>query len=262
MLFFLLKFPVLLFDRVPLHAVLEALSYFVGFRYFVYLRGKQGDNIDQSNRLWILIGATFGALLGTRILGVLEAGPKLFTMEKPLEVWLLALFSSKTIVGGLLGGLLGVEGIKKIIGEKSSSGDLFTYPLILAMMIGRFGCFSMGVFEPTYGVETTFFTGMDLGDGLRRHPVALYEVLYLGLFWIVMYNFERAYPLASGARFKIFMLDYLCFRFLLDLIKPVELWPWGLSAIQTAAVLGWLYYWRYLVQPKRLFEDVEKVEGG
>ncbi len=194
MLFFILKFPVLLFDRVPLHMVLETLSYFVGFRYFVYLRSKQGDNIDQSNRLWILIGATFGALLGTRILGLLEAGPKLFTVEKPLEVWLLALFSSKTIVGGLLGGLLGVEGIKKIIGEKSSSGDLFTYPLILAMMIGRFGCFSMGVFEPTYGVETTFFTGMDLGDGLLRHPVALYEVLYLGLFWIVIHNFEKVYP--------------------------------------------------------------------
>jgi len=261
MLFFLIDFPVLLFKRLPLHVVLETLSYFIGFRYFVYLRSKQGDAIDQSNRLWILIGATLGALLGSRVLGVLEAGPKLFRIQQSLEHWLLAIFASKTIVGGLLGGLIGVETIKKIIGEKSSSGDLFTYPLVLAMMIGRLGCFSMGVHEPTYGVETSFFTGMDLGDGLRRHPVALYEVLYLALFWLLMHWLERKYPLQSGARFKIFMLDYLAFRFIIDFIKPLELWPWGLSAIQTAAVLGWLYYWRYVLWPGKLFRKVEELSG-
>lgn len=253
MLFFLIDFPVLLFKRLPLHTVLETLSYFIGFRYFVYLRSKQGDAIDQSNRLWILIGATLGALIGSRVLGMLEAGPKLFDVQQEWWRWLLALFGSKTIVGGLLGGLIGVELIKKIIGEKSSSGDLFTYPLVLAMMTGRLGCFSMGVYEPTYGVETNFFTGMDLGDGLRRHPVALYEVVYLGLFWLLMRQLELRYPLQSGARFKIFMLEYLAFRFGIDFIKPVTLWPWGLSAIQTAAVFGWLYYWRYVLNPKRLF---------
>jgi hypothetical protein len=65
---------------------------------------------------------------------------------------------------------------------------------------------------------------------------------------------EREYPLVAGARFKLFLLDYLCFRFFLDFIKPVELWPWGLSAVQTAAVLGWLYYWRYLLNPSCLFQ--------
>jgi prolipoprotein diacylglyceryltransferase len=208
-----------------------------------------------------LIGATLGALLGSRILGLLEAGPALFSTQQSWQNWLLALFASKTIVGGLLGGLIGVELLKKGIGEKSSSGDLFTYPLILAMLIGRLGCFSMGVYEPTYGVPTTFLLGMDLGDGLRRHPVAMYEVLYLGLFWLLLRWLEKEYPLAPGARFKIFMLDYLCFRCLLDFIKPVELWPWGLSAIQSAAVLGWLYYWRYLLNPGRLFVKVEEVEG-
>lgn len=250
---FLIDFPVLLFKRIPLHAVLETLSYFIGFRYFVYLRRKQGDTIDQSNRLWILIGATLGALIGSRVLGVLEAGPKLFLVQQSLELWLVAIFASKTIVGGLLGGLLGVELIKKAIGEKSSSGDLFTYPLVLAMIIGRLGCFSMGVHEPTYGVETSFFMGLDLGDGLRRHPVALYEVFYLILFWLLMRMLEQNYPLQPGARFKIFMLDYLAFRFLIDFIKPIQLWPWGLSAIQTAVVLGWLYYWRYVLWPGKLF---------
>ena len=68
-------------------------------------------------------------------------------------------YSNKTIVGGLLGGLVGVELIKKLIKEKNASGDLFTYPLILAMIIGRIGCFSMGVYEETYGLPSSIAMG-------------------------------------------------------------------------------------------------------
>ena len=81
--------------------------------------------------------------------------------------------------------MIGVEITKKIIGHKESTGDLITFPLILAMIIGRIGCFLTGVYEQTYGVETTSIFVMDLGDGLLRHPVALYEIVYLIILWIV-----------------------------------------------------------------------------
>ena len=54
-------------------------------------------------------------------------------------------------MGGLFGGLLGVELAKKIIGEKQSSGDLFVFPIILGIFIGRIGCFLSGINEFTYG---------------------------------------------------------------------------------------------------------------
>lgn len=76
--------------------------------------------------------------------------------------------STTTVVGGLLGGLVGVELSKKIIGVRTSSGDLFSYPLILGMMIGRVGCLG-GLEDNTYGEATTLPWGMDLGDGVMRH---------------------------------------------------------------------------------------------
>ena len=59
-------------------------------------------------------------------------------------------------MGGLFGGLLGVELVKKMIGEKQSSGDLFTLPIILGIIIGRLGCFLTGIKEFTFGKETSF----------------------------------------------------------------------------------------------------------
>ena len=89
-------------------------------------------------------------------------------------------------MGGLFGGLIGVEISKKIIKERHSSGDLFTFPIIIGIIIGRIGCFLSGTKEFTYGRETNFITGMDLGDGLYRHPISLYEIIFLILLFIFL----------------------------------------------------------------------------
>ncbi len=151
-------------------------------------------------------------------------------------------YQNKTILGGLLGGLLGVELTKKIIGEKNSSGDLFVYPLLLAMIIGRIGCFSMGIYEETYGIPTTLPWGMYLGDNYLRHPVALYEIIFLAGLWVCLVLIEKNRKLESGMLFKIFIISYLVFRFLLDFIKPHFNWPSGLSSIQIACLIGLMYY--------------------
>lgn len=223
---------------------------FIGFRYFLFLRRRQGDQVDSNNRIWSIIGATFGALLGSRLLGALENPPGLFHADNPL----LYIYQNKTIVGGLLGGLIGVETIKKAVGERQSTGDLFTYPLMLAMMIGRIGCFSMGVYEETYGVPTTLPWAMDLGDGLMRHPVALYEIVFLLLLWQMLHIVNRRYRLVSGARFQLFMIGYLLFRFLLDFIKPGYRFAFGLGSIQLACLAGLIYYVPVIIFPSRLIE--------
>lgn len=235
-------------NALPLHAVLETLAFFIGFRYFLYLRRKQGDAYSSSSRIWIIIGAIFGALIGSRLLG---------SLERPYELaktgnLLLYIYANKTVVGGFLGGLLGVEGVKKAMGETRASGDLFVYPMILALIIGRIGCFSMGVFEETYGLPTSLPWGMNLGDGLLRHPVTLYEIAFLLLLWPALRFLQQRVRLETGALFKLFMIAYLAFRLALDFLKPRYAWAMGLSTIQLACLAGLLYYAPFLLQPKKL----------
>jgi prolipoprotein diacylglyceryltransferase len=123
---------------------------------------------------------------------------------------------------------------------------------VLALIIGRIGCFSMGIYEETYGNETEFFTGMDLGDGRLRHPVVLYEIIFLIILWISIHYASSRMSFQPGALFKIFMISYLFFRFLIDFIKPHYTFNFGLSAIQVSCLAGLIYYSPYILQPRKL----------
>ena len=152
----------------------------MAFVIICILKKNRVIHIDSSNRLWIIIGATLGAFIGSRLVGGFENPPAIL-QSKNIFIYF---YLNKTIVGGLLGGLAGVEIIKKLIKEKLASGDLFTYPIILALIIGRIGCFSMGIYEETYGLPTSLPWGMNLGDNIPRHPVCLYEIIFLIADWI------------------------------------------------------------------------------
>ena len=96
---------------------------------------------------------------------------------------------------------------------------------------------------------------MNLGDGILRHPVSLYEIVFLILLWISLLQVEKRYPLAEGAKFKIFMIGYILFRFFQDFIKPSYIIAAGLSTIQITAILGLFYYCRYIIHPKKLLQN-------
>jgi prolipoprotein diacylglyceryltransferase len=195
------------------------------------------DPISNKNRLSIILGAIVGAFLGSRIIGFLEN--PMITLNSQNIVHLL---NTKSIMGGLFGGLIGVEISKKLIKEKHSSGDLFTLPTIVGIIIGRIGCFLSGTKEFTYGTETNFITGMDLGDGLLRHPTSLYEIVFLLLLFVFLRS-SNLYPKAeSGLMFKIFMISYFGFRFLIEFIKPNIFFILGLSCIQWLCIICWIYY--------------------
>ncbi|WP_350289571.1 prolipoprotein diacylglyceryl transferase family protein [uncultured Croceitalea sp.] len=229
--------PILFGIKINVHLLLEYLAFFVGFRYYIVLRRKSNDKISSNNRLSILIGAVFGALFFSRLIAFLE-NPELHCQQGWLHI-----LNNKTIMGGLFGGLLGVELSKKIIGEKQSSGDLFTLPIILGILIGRIGCFLAGIKEFTYGKETSFILGMDLGDGLKRHPIALYEVFFLlFLFFYVLKLYQKKSMFENGTLFKIFMITYFSFRFCIEFIKPNTFLILGLSSIQYLCLICLVYY--------------------
>jgi prolipoprotein diacylglyceryltransferase len=231
--------------------VFEVLAFFIGFRYFLWLRKKRGDAIKTPNRTWIIIGAIFGALIGSRLIGGLEDPTEI----KKADNLLFYFYQNKTVLGGFLGGLAGVELVKKIIKEKQASGDLFVYPIILALIIGRIGCFSMGIYEETYGTVTKLPWGMNLGDGFSRHPVCLYEIFFLLVLWGCLRTIRKKLTLEHGALFKLFMIAYLGFRLLLDFIKPHYTFDVGLSTIQLTCIVGLLYYLPFIIRPKKLLSS-------
>ena len=229
--------PILFGIKINIHLILEYIAYFVAFRYYVYLRKNNHDEISKLNRLSIILGAIIGGFIGSRLVGFLE-NPLIDLTIKTI----LNLFNTKTIMGGLFGGLIGVEISKKIIKEKTSSGDLFTLPIIVGIFIGRIGCFLSGTNEFTYGKETTFITGMNLGDGLIRHPTALYELLFLIILYINLKWLKSKQKLENGFLFKIFMILYFGFRFFIEFIKPNIFFTFNLSSIQWLCIICLVYY--------------------
>jgi phosphatidylglycerol---prolipoprotein diacylglyceryl transferase len=247
-----LQFPVDIHigrSAIPLHLIFETLAYFIGYRYYAYLRKHQVDLISSENRLHIFIGAAFGAFIGSHLVGIFEnpAGLSHFSF--------IYFMSNKTIVGGMLGGLVGVEVTKKIIGVKVSSGDLMVYPLILAMIIGRIGCFLAGLKDGTFGVASSLPWAIDFGDGIRRHPTNLYEILFWIVLWLILVLIEQKHTFSNGSRFKVFMISYLIFRLLVEFIKPAYFFPIGLSTIQLVCIAGILYYYKVFIKPYNLFQS-------
>ncbi|UUZ82240.1 hypothetical protein LJK88_48910 [Paenibacillus sp. P26] len=111
------------------YVVLEALAYFIGFR--VYLWTRTPGRMPALTGLQIIAGAAVGAAAGSKVL---------YWLEDPQQTLLhLAdyayMMGGKTIVGGLLGGLIGVELVKRWIGWsrldrrrlRASAGDRYVH---------------------------------------------------------------------------------------------------------------------------------------
>src|ERR1044072_6337831 len=95
--------------------------------------------------------------------------------------WNTALFAvphpSHSIAGALAGGIVAVELYKLARGIRGSTGLIWVGPLALGIAVGRVGCLLAGLPDETYGTPTALPWGGDLGDGLARPPVQLYETL-------------------------------------------------------------------------------------
>ena len=239
---------------LPAHLVMETLAYAVGFRLYLFLRKQQKDSLSDEVRLTALAGGVVGAAIGSKLLGFMEH-PELWRLVAKNPVYAMA---AKTILGGLLGGIIGVEIAKAMTGVTRSTGDLYVFPLLVAIMIGRVGCLLTGVSDGTWGDPTRFFMGFDAGDGVMRHPTPLYEILFLGLLGLVLWVVQRRARLRDGDLFKIFIMAYCAWRFVIEFIKPVTTYALsglnivqiiatvshggGLSLLQMAALMGFVWY--------------------
>jgi len=153
------------------HFFFESLAYIVAFRLYLWQRQKTGDFLEGGARWKVIVAAVAGAAIGSKLLYWLE--DPLLTAQRWTDVRYI--LGGKTIVGALAGGTLAVELTKLRAGIQRRTGDLFAVPLAVGIAIGRIGCFIAGKQDDTYGIATSLHWGVDLADGVRRHPVQLYE---------------------------------------------------------------------------------------
>jgi phosphatidylglycerol:prolipoprotein diacylglycerol transferase len=122
--------------------------------------------------------------------------------------------------------------------------------------------------------------GMDLGDGVRRHPTQIYEMVVLAAMVVPLWRLARrtmavaaaadaedgqaplapgpalspspAGVLREGDAFKAFMVAYLGLRLVVDFFKPYPAVFLGLGVLQWACVATIAYYardiWRWIGQ--------------
>ncbi len=193
-------------DPLLAHTLLEALAYAVGARLFWMQRRRLAlpALADGDSNLWLVAALVLGAALGSKLAYWLEDPYTAFAAFPDLR----HLLQGKSIVGGLLGGLVAVEFAKRRLGIVGSTGDAFVLPLAVGMSIGRVGCFLAGLADHTFGLPTSLPWGVDFGDGLPRHPTQLYEIAFL-VIWTCLLWPRRRQMTQPGDAFRLFLAGYL-----------------------------------------------------
>lgn len=228
------------------HVVLEAAAYAIGARVY-WAQARQLPRPDPVVDRWVILACVlFGAALGSKALHAIEHLGYFLHGAGAMEF-----LGGKSILGGLVGGTLGAEAGKRWVGWHSSTGDAWVPAIAVGLMVGRVGCQVSGLWDGTFGAPTTLPWGWDYGDGIRRHPTALYEIVCVAACWALA---ARVPARPAGARFAAFLAGYCLVRLGLEFLKPPfggdahsglpVATPGGLTAIQWAALLGLLAYLR------------------
>ncbi len=199
----------------------------------------------------IFIGAICGAFLGAKLLFLAAEGWVYF--GKP--GWQLQWLTGKTIVGALLGGYVGVEIVKKMIGHREPTGDWFAIGVPLSIAIGRIGCLRYGCCLGKECPSDAWYGVVDQA-GVSRWPAVPFELIFNLLFIaailpIALRNAGR------GQLFHLYLITYGIFRFLHEFQRDTPKIAGGMSGYQIAAiaiiVLGSVRGWqRHTDQRRRI----------
>jgi phosphatidylglycerol---prolipoprotein diacylglyceryl transferase len=195
------------------HLVFDALAWATGMGVGVALyRWRLKEITAQVAR--VADGGYFAALVVGAVAGAYLSGSFTF--------WGQSIFAlAHSVAGALAGAIIGVEIYKLARGIRQSTGIVFVGPFAAGVAVGRWGCFFAGLPDQTFGVATSLPWAVDLGDGIGRHPVQIYESLAMALFFVV-------YVLALRVRadwamrhgFYWMALVYGAQRFVWEFFKP------------------------------------------
>ena len=164
---------------------------------------------------------------------------------------------SHSIAGALAGGIVAVEYWKSVHGVRVSTGRALVLPICVGIIIGRLGCFFAGLPDYTYGIPTNVPWAVDLGDGVGRHPVQLYESVAMTAF-LAVYLHARINN-AGWARhhaFHAMIIFYAAQRFLWEFLKPYPavLGPLNLFHFLMLGLVAYgIFWWRRDIGDERQY---------
>ena len=161
---------------------------------------------------------------------------------------------ARSILGGLCGAILMIELYKLARGIRGSTGAVLAIPFCVAVTIGRVGCFQAGLDDFTYGLESSLPWAMDFGDGIRRHPVQLYEagtMLFVGAALLAGIWRESLWVEANA--FYVAIFAYALQRFAWEFLKPYEtvIGPLNVFHVLCLALLVYSVAMMYLQRHER-----------
>ena len=213
-----------------LHSLFDGLALLTGGLLFRYLPmpGAADIRAPWRQHRQYLTAASLGICAGAYLFGT-------------LNLWLGGIAGlARSIEGALAGGIIAIEAFKAATGIRGSTGLRFVAPLAGAIAVGRIGCFLAGLEDQTYGTATTLPWGVDFGDGVRRHPVQIYESLSMACFCLAfVWLLRRHSTLALRAGFYLFIGIYAGQRFLWEFLKPYAtlIGPFNLFHLLSAALI-------------------------
>ena len=195
------------------HILFDALAWlaalFTAWLLFHWRYRERIESVSERAGTGYFIALTTGGLLGAFGFGTLNA-----VLSGQSGV-------GRSILGGLCGAILLVELYKLVKGIRGSTGAVLAVPFCVAIAIGRVGCYQAGLDDFTYGIESSLPWATDFGDGVRRHPVQLYEA---GTMLIVaagtLAGIWRKSLWVKANAFYVAMFAYALQRFAWEFLKP------------------------------------------
>jgi phosphatidylglycerol:prolipoprotein diacylglycerol transferase len=170
---------------------------------------------------------------------------------RPVDDWGAILYSGRSIVGALIFGLLGAELAKPLVHYSLPPNDRFAAVLPFTFAVGRVGCLISGCCR---GTPTSSPLAIAYGDGIPRHPVQFYEILFHVLAGCVGILLVRK-KLLRGCVFSLYLIAYGAFRLVTETIRETpqsfglfSTYQW-LSLVMMGLGLGFLLKRTYFPSP-------------
>jgi phosphatidylglycerol:prolipoprotein diacylglycerol transferase len=199
-----------------------------------------------SGRYFASIG--MGAVIGSYFLGTFNS-----FLEGDLS-------PSRSVLGGLAGAIVAVEVWKRKRGMQASTGYIYALPLALMIAVGRIACAMSGLDDDTYGIPTGLKWGWNFGDGIPRHPVAIYEIISMTILSLILFiALKKRVEWYPRIAFYIFAGVYGAQRFVWEFLKPYPPVFWKLNVFHIVCLGMVVYALYFTATSEKLQKTKEKL---
>ncbi len=209
------------------YGVIFAVGLLFSFFAIRYLAKKRQLPLSSRDFDELLLVGTVAVLVGARLGHVISSWG--YYAQNPVQI--IAVWNGGMAFHGAFIGLViaGYWFAKKKKVSFYDLADIAVIPAALALAFGRVANFINGEF---YGTPTSLPWGVKFGNiDYFRHPVQIYEAIKNFFIFVVLWQLQRQqrWRLPKGFLFWLFVFLYGSIRFLLEFVKDVPKYAFGLT---------------------------------